>query len=188
MPNPRFLQTAGRWMNKEPPADIIEPERIIRPTNLENVLVFSGGKEIFVIDRDSSIKEVASRTDWVLALCSNNGILYDGGGYNKIFNTLSNEEVASRTSLVLALCSNNGILYDGGGYNKIFNTLSNEEVASRTSLVLALCSHNGILYDGGFYNKIFNTLSNEEVASRENSIRALCSHPRKYFVEAGVLK
>src|SRR3989344_1547687 len=153
MPNPRFLQTAGRWMNKEPPADIIEPERIIRPTNLENVLVFSEGKEIFVIDRDSSIKEVASRTDWVRALCSHNGILYDGGSYNGVF-----------------------------------NTLSNEEVASRENSIRALCSHNGILYDGGDYNKIFNTLSNKAVASRENSVRALCSHPRKYFVEAGVLK
>src|SRR3990167_2112842 len=141
MPNPRFLQTAGRWMNKEPPADIIEPERIIRPTNLENVLVFSGGKEIFVIDRDSSIKEVASRENSVRALCSHNGILYDGGFYNKIFNTLSNEEVASRENSVRALCSHNGTLYDGGSYNGIFNTLSSKAVASRTSLVLALCSH-----------------------------------------------
>src|SRR3989337_1977870 len=186
MTNPRFLQTAGRWMNKEPPADIIEPERIIRPTNLENVLVFSGGKEIFVIDRDSSIKEVASRENSVRALCSHNGTLYDGGGYNKIFNTLSNEEVASRTSLVLTLCSHNGILYDGGFYNKIFNTLSSKEVASRTDWVYALCSHNGILYDGGSYNGVFNTLSSKAVASRTSLVLALCSHPRKYFVEAGV--
>jgi|SRR3989344_4699498 len=118
MTNPRFLQTARGWMNEELLADIIEPERIIRPTNLENALVFSEGKEIFVIDRDSSIKKVASRTN----------------------------------------------------------------------SVLALCSHNGTLYDGGICNEIFDTLSSKAVVSRENWIYALCSHPRKYFVEAGVLK
>lgn len=40
-------------------------------------------------------------------------------------------------------------------------------------------------------NKVYvlnldNTIN--EIASRDNSVWALCSHPRKYFVDAGVLK
>lgn len=54
--------------------------------------------------------------------------------------------------------------------------------------VRALCSHNGILYDGGNYNKVYETLTGKEVASRDGWVLALCSHPRKYFVDAGVLK
>ena len=71
----------------------------------EQVLVFAQGKNIFVIDRDKKVYPITSRTDWVWALCSHNGTLYDGGSYNKVFDTLSNREVASRTGWVLALCS-----------------------------------------------------------------------------------
>ena len=112
-------------------------------SSLENVLVFSSAGEIFVLDNllNSIPVRIASRNNWVQALCSHNGQLYDGGRYNKIFETLTNKEIASRDDWVRALCSHNGQLYDGGSYNKIFETLTNKEIASRDDWVRALCSH-----------------------------------------------
>jgi hypothetical protein len=86
------------------------------------------------------------------------------------------------------LCSHNGQLYDGGDYCKVFETLTNREVASRDGTVTALCSHNGQLYDGGCYCQGFETLTGRKVASTDDWVRVLCSHPRKYFVDARVLK
>ena len=80
-----------------------------------------------------------------------------------------------------------------GESNKIFvlDNMPNAvpiEIASRSYSIQALCSHNGKLYDGGYYKKIFETLTGREIASRRDYVHALCSHPRKYFVDAGVLK
>jgi len=130
---------------------ISKPER--QAINLEDVLVFAECNKIFVLDNDFSIKEIASRDDWVRALCSHNGQLYDAGDYNKIFETLTNKEIASRNNWVGALCSHNGQLYDAGNYKKIFETLTNKEIASRDDWVWALCSHNGQLYDAGAIRK-----------------------------------
>ena len=110
-------------------------------SGLENVLVFAEKNNLFVIDKDGSVKEVASRDDWIRALCSHNGKLYDGGDYNKVFETLAKKEAASRNDHIWALCSHNGKLYDGGRYNKIFETLAGKEAASRDDYIWALCSH-----------------------------------------------
>jgi hypothetical protein len=159
-------------------------------SKLEKVLVFSSGSKIFVLDNNSKPVPiiVASRDDVIRALCSHNGKLYDGGDYSGIFETLTNKKIASRYRWVRALCSHNGKLYDAGYYEKIFETLTNKKIASRNNWILALCSHNGKLYDGGYYGGIFETLTNKKIASINNYVWALCSHPRKYFVDAGVLK
>ena len=73
--------------------------------SLEKVLVFSSEREIFVLDNEKSVK-IASRSDYIWALCSHDGELYDAGSYNKIFETLSGKEVASRSDYIPALCSN----------------------------------------------------------------------------------
>ena len=120
------------------------PESIPKPavaSDLEDVLVFSEGTNIFVIDNDFSIHQVASRDKWITALCSYGGQLYDGGAYKKVVETLTGREVASRDDGVLSLCSHGGQLYDGGHYNKVFETLTSREVASRSCSVYALCSH-----------------------------------------------
>jgi len=100
MANKRLIELAKRQMNSELPRErIVKPHKI----GLENVLVFSEKENIFVLDRDFSVKKVASRDDLVNTLCSHNGILYDGGGYAKIFETLSGKEVASRNNWVNSL-------------------------------------------------------------------------------------
>ena len=110
-------------------------------SGLENVLVFAEKNKLFVIDKDDSVKKVASRDNWILALCSNNGKLYDAGDYKKVFETLAGKEVASRNNRIWALCSHKKKLYDAGCYNKVFETLAGKEVASRNNSILALCSH-----------------------------------------------
>ena len=112
-------------------------------SKLEEVLVFSDGREIFILDNipNATPKKIASRDDWVTALCSHDGKLYDGGAYEKVFETLSGREIASRDDWVRALCSHDGKLYDGGDYEKVFETLSGREIASRKGWVRALCSH-----------------------------------------------
>lgn len=47
-----------------------ETEQETLQSDLEKVLVFSSGGDIFVLYRDNSIVKVASREDWVLALYS----------------------------------------------------------------------------------------------------------------------
>jgi hypothetical protein len=106
MPNPRLLEFAEKWKNPEVPKERTLERKKEKPS-LENVLVFSSKKEIFVIDngQNSIPIEFASRDDFVSALCSHEGKLYDGGNYNKIFETISNKEVASRSGWIRALCS-----------------------------------------------------------------------------------
>ena len=104
MIDPIFLKKAKEWASKEVPES--RPiEAIIKPS-LEEVLVFSAVKNIFVLDNkpNAKPKKIASRDNYVLALCSHNGKLYDGS-YKKIYETLSGKKIASRDNFVWALCS-----------------------------------------------------------------------------------
>src|SRR3989344_4546776 len=111
----------------EPDVQVPEVPKATTQSNLENVLVFSSGVRIFVLDNIPGAVpiEVASRDSWIQALCSHDGKLYDGGNYRKVLETLTGREIASRNDYLSALCSHDGKLYDGGRYNEIFETMTN---------------------------------------------------------------
>jgi len=147
------------------------------PLNLEEkVLVYSTGKNIYVLDNKTTHR-ISSRSDDVYSLCSHDGILYDGGNYNSIFETLSNKKIASRESNISSLCSHNGALYDGGLNYGVFETFLNKKINSRGSP--SLCSHNNILYGSVNYlgkYSIFNIFTDGNLVSKNGPIGSLCSH------------
>jgi len=177
MVNKRLIDLAERMKSN----GIIVPKNqnapIINPENdWENVLVFSSHRKIFVLDKDKSVTQIAERNSSVYTLCSHQGILYDGGEENKLFETLSGKEIEVKTGYrVSALCSHNGKLYSAGG-ETIVEIFSGEVVAQREDEILCLCSHKGELYDGGVDKSIFQTLSNLVLSTRSNWIRGLCSY------------
>ncbi len=139
-------------------------------------LVYSSGKEVFLYVDGVDDALIASRSDWVMTLCSHGGVLFDGGLYNAVFDMLNNKLVASHSNWVMALCSHGGVLFDACGYGGVFDTLNNKLVAERSGYVFSLCSHGGVLYDAGGYGGVFDTLNNKRVAERSDWVSALCSH------------
>ncbi len=168
----------------------LKPRRVDEEANMSGGLVYATvenecAAKIYLYVEDGEDIQLAKRSDWVYALCSHNGKLYDGGSYDKVYETLENKVVAKRSGWVEALCSHNGKLYDGG-YNKVYETLENKVVAKRSGWVKALCSHNGKLYDGGSYDKVYETLSSKLLV--EKYITAMCSVDKEIvskILEAG---
>ena len=117
----KWLRDGAKRLRKQLDEEEAEAERLARanknnpnPTpqspledvvNGENVLVFSEKNKIYVIDIDKEIHEIAKRTDYINALCSHDGKLYDGGNYNQVIETSTGDIITERTSVVTALCS-----------------------------------------------------------------------------------
>ncbi len=152
----------------------------------ENGLVVASGNEIYCVSPREKVL-VAERSNWVYALVSHDGRLFDGGWYKLLFDSLENKRVAKRSNSVCALVSHDGGLFDGGGYKAVFDTLNNRKVAERSNWVLALVSHGGRLFDGGGYKAVFDTLSGVKVAERSDWVYALVSHDGRLF-DGGLYK
>ncbi len=158
------------WLNSDSNFNV---EEVVNSVSSGDRLVYSSGKEVFLYVDGVDDVLIAERSDYVWALCSHGGVLFDAGDYGGVFDTLNNVEVASRSSWVSALCSHDGVLYDGGLYNAVFDTLNNVKVAERSDYVWALCSHGGVLFDAGDYG-IYETSSGKPLVEGK-SVRALVS-------------
>ena len=141
----------------------------------KKVLVYSSGSNIYVLD-DKTAHRISCRSKDVYSLCSHNGVLYDGGDYNSIFETLQNKKIALRNSFISSLCSHDGVLYDGGLQYGVFETFSNKNIFSNGSA--SLCSHEDILYGSTncIKNEIYDVLNGEKIISKNEPIGSLCSH------------
>ncbi|MFH1053582.1 MAG: hypothetical protein V1740_04175 [Candidatus Woesearchaeota archaeon] len=93
--------------------------------------------EVFWTLNDSVI---ARRDSKILALCSHQGKLYDGGEYG-LFDTLSNEKISGEPCE--ALCSHKGHLFKLYA-GSVYDFRVGEEKFFE-SLLISLCSHNGVL-------------------------------------------
>ena len=150
---------------------------------IESGLIVAAENKIYCIELNKNGKKilVAKRSDYVFALCSHNGRLYDGGSYKAVYDTLKNKKIAKRSGCVGALCVHDDRLFDGGDYNAVYNTLNNKIVAERPDWIHTLCVHNDRLYDGGDYRAVYDTLNNKIVAERSNWIRALCVYNDRLY-------
>jgi len=124
---------------------------------------------------------IGPRDGRVIALCENNGTLYDAGLYRGIYETHgSRKPVAKRNGHFAALHSHEGKLYDAvdlangvkvgyicndGIHSKIFETLTGKKVAEREGFIGGMISHNGVLFDfsGGEFKKGNNYTARGEI-------------------------
>jgi hypothetical protein len=124
---------------------------------------------------------VAVREDWILALCSHEGRLYDAGAGGEIYETLGSTLVARREEAVLALASVGGRLYDAGEERRVYDTFAGTVLGEREEPVAVLCPHQGGLYDGGTQGWLFESITNRNVLAGRKAITAACSVPPDLF-------
>lgn len=120
----------------------------------ENVLLFSEGNKINVIDRDR-IVEVVERGDDVRAMCSYKGDFYDVVSPGRIFKNLSGEPVFESEEHINAICGFEGDVFYGGDtfqfdvqpkINAIGSEKSYLPPISDGNRIMSLCAHKGELY------------------------------------------
>lgn len=70
---------------------------------------------------------------------------------------------------------------------EIFEVVPYKSITTRPEVVTAMCTLNGILVDSMMNGQLTETFSGRTLYEGL-PINAMCAHPRKYFVEAGVLK
>lgn len=134
--------------------------------------IFAGGGQSGVGIITRLLKDFhMSREQIVLALCSYEGKLYDGGSYAAVYETLKEKLIVTRNGSVNALCSSDGKLLDGGNYAHICSSLEDKFVYPTGRGVMS------IFFDGsetfvGIFDKIVN-LENEHEIPRPSDILTL---------------
>lgn len=147
------------------------------PKKDEQVLVFSHDFNINVMDVDGEIYHFRNRDEYVVALASHEGNLFEAWGNGRIFESRLLLQLAERDNPVKSLCSHDGTLCDSGGYCEIYDTIEDRCAHVRSYSPYALASHKGILYEGGNDKSgIVETQSMDLVRSSQCDVLHLCSH------------
>lgn len=177
MANNRFLEAANKWKNKTPP---LNESNFSKSYSLEDVLLFSSGNEIFVLNQNNNAIKILEAKNPISSLAFSNDILYhvektlerytpkeDREEWN-VVETFLQKSIANRSSKISSLCSNEGKLYDLCG-SEVFDTLNDKKISSNVDWnnFGALFSHNKKLYVVAG-TSIYSVLDNQKIFSKEN--------------------
>ena len=169
-----FIQRSGWNPDQEiqPREDLEKPEE-----NEDNVIVFSIGKEIRVLDYDYQDYSFKKRGQLVNTLCSHKGNLYESWEDGIIAESQYCKPIGMRDVMfpTMAMWSHNNKIYDAGLYNSIVETVTNKMMGRRDHWGFAITTHKGRLIDGGAYKGIRDTLTGEKLVDTQDTVRGLCS-------------
>ena len=183
----KFIRNTG-WNPDQKGIERVFDEESLKD---ENVLIFAKGKGIHVLDRDERIHKITERRSQVETLCSHKGILYDGGKYNGLYQTITNEVIASRQICVSHITSHLDKLYFATG-NQVIEALTCNVKQIRVGEIQGLCSHKGRLLDYS-NNTIIYTLAEKPFSGEDERIMGkpalgplkssdLCSHKDRLYI------
>lgn len=155
---------------------------------------YRGGKDgIFEVVTG---KKIASRNDLVTALCSHEGILYDGGYYPGLYNSLEGKIVSGSKKINFnSLCSYKGVLY-GGGHKidkfyppmvfDVFNKKKIFSVFAGDGSLQDLCACNNKLYGShkiwGWHGKDYYSFHDENYC-----INSILEDPDYLLISKGII-
>jgi hypothetical protein len=162
----------------------------------DKVLVFGSKNSVYAFD-GKKVEKIAERSrctrgllndivtrlyEEVHALAFLNGEIFDGGTYQKIYNTLRNEPVAERPDSIFALAVCNNELYDAGAYQGIYKTMSNEKIFNTEYIPMAITCIDSNLYIADIAGRIIRIGIKEKVIDyREGMINTLIGNNRVLY-------